>query len=120
MTRRSASRPVSIELSDAQVDQVVATSRSGGGFRDALSGLLDNGAAPAKLSSLNTPQLSRSLLAGLLILLAFPDDGSYLGNADIAQRLEMSVTTTHRYISTLHAAGLLERDSKTRKYRRAR
>lgn len=61
--------------------------------------------------------LSQSLLYGLLVLESFPDDGADLGIMELAQRLEMSASTTHRYASTLLAAGLLERDANTRRYR---
>ena len=64
-------------------------------------------------------RLSRSLLAGLLMLASFPTDGSYLANAEIARMLGMNPSTTHRYVSTLVAVGLLERDPSTRRYRLA-
>jgi DNA-binding IclR family transcriptional regulator len=51
------------------------------------------------------------------MLASFPSDGSYLGNAEIARMLEMNPSTTHRYVSTLVAVGLLERDPATRRYR---
>jgi DNA-binding MarR family transcriptional regulator len=62
-------------------------------------------------------RLSRSLLSGLLVLSSFPTDGGYLGIADIARMLSMNTSTTHRYVSTLLAVGLLERDPATRRYR---
>lgn len=72
------------------------------------------------LSSLDGSRLSRSLLSGLLVLAAFPANRSFVGNAEMAAKLGMTLTTTHRYISTLLAVGLVERDPNTRKYRRGR
>jgi DNA-binding MarR family transcriptional regulator len=68
---------------------------------------------------LDDPRLSRSLLLGLLLLSALPTDGSYVGLTVLARALEMSMSTAHRYASTLVAAGLLERDPATRQYRLA-
>ena len=64
-------------------------------------------------------RLSRSLLSGLLVLSCFPADGGYLGIAELARMLDMNTSTTHRYVTTLLAVGLLERDSATRRYRLA-
>ena len=86
-----------------------------------LSGRADlsEALAPA-LERLDDPRLSRSLLAGLVMLASFPADGSYLGNAHLARMLDMNPSTAHRYISTLVAVGLLERDPDSRRYRRPR
>jgi DNA-binding IclR family transcriptional regulator len=46
-------------------------------------------------------------------------DSPCIGNAELARRLGLSVSTTHRYVSTLVALGLAERAPKSRKYRRA-
>lgn len=64
-------------------------------------------------------RLSRSLLSGLLVLSCFPTDGGYLGIAELARMLDMNTSTTHRYVTTLLAVGLLERDPSTRRYRLA-
>jgi len=50
---------------------------------------------------------------------SLPDDGSYLGNAQLARMLDMNVSTVHRYLQTLVAVGLVERDPSTRRYRLA-
>jgi hypothetical protein len=62
-------------------------------------------------------RLSRSLLSGLLVLSCFPQDGVDLGIKDISQELKLNTSTVHRYVLTLVAAGLLERDPDTRRYR---
>ncbi len=59
---------------------------------------------------------SQSLERGLAILRAFTPDQPWLGIAEIAQTLEMSRPTTHRYASTLVALNYLEQGP-GRKYR---
>lgn len=65
-------------------------------------------------------RLSHSLVRGLLTYAAFPHDGSYLGVMDLARHLDLTPSTTYRYVSTLLVAGLLERDPNTRRYRRTK
>jgi hypothetical protein len=62
-------------------------------------------------------RLSRSLLAGLLVLSCFPPEGMDIGIKDISEQLDLNTSTVHRYVLTLVAAGLLERDPDTRRYR---
>jgi hypothetical protein len=62
-------------------------------------------------------RLSRSLLSGLLVLSCFPQEGADIGIKDISEQLELNTSTVHRYVLTLVAAGLLERDPDTRRYR---
>ncbi|MGP0100651.1 MAG: helix-turn-helix domain-containing protein [Solirubrobacteraceae bacterium] len=115
---RPASEKVSIELSSAQVDRVIRSAADGGSMSILLSGLRDVREVLAREPrQLEDSRLSRSLLAGLMMLASFPTDGSYLGNAEIARMLDMNPSTTHRYVSTLVAVGLLERDPATRRYR---
>lgn len=110
-----------VELSTAQVEQIVLAASDGGSMSVLLSGLGEGRAAlAAGRQQLDGSRLSRSLLLGLLILASFPSDGSYLSVTDVARTCATSPSTTHRYLSTLIAAGLLERDPGTRKYRLAR
>jgi DNA-binding transcriptional ArsR family regulator len=67
---------------------------------------------------LDDRRLSRSLIAGLLVLSCFSTN-SELGIAELSRRLGMRASTTHRYVATLLAAGLLERDPSSRRYRLA-
>jgi IclR helix-turn-helix domain len=109
-----------IELSPAQIDRVIRSAAEGGSMSVLMSGLMDVREVLAREpSQMEDSRLSRSLLAGLLMLASFPTDGSYLGNAEIARMLDMNPSTTHRYVSTLVAVGLLERDPATRRYRLA-
>jgi IclR family pca regulon transcriptional regulator len=59
---------------------------------------------------------SQSLERGLAILKAFTPDRPWMGIAEIAQELEMSRPTAHRYASTLVALNYLEQGPR-RKYR---
>jgi IclR family transcriptional regulator, pca regulon regulatory protein len=59
---------------------------------------------------------SQSLERGLAILGCFRGERPVRGIADIADELEMSRSTTHRYMSTLVALGYLEQGA-SRKYR---
>lgn len=115
---------VLIELSKSQVDQVVRSAGQGGTLSVLLSAVKDP-QWPLSLDSeewsypaqLDDRRLSRSLLSGLLVLSCFPADGGYLGIAELARMLDMNTSTTHRYVTTLLAVGLLERNPGTRKYR---
>src|SRR5258705_4853117 len=59
---------------------------------------------------------SQSLERGLAILRAFSPDRPWMGIAEIAEELEMSRPTAHRYASTLVALNYLEQGPR-RKYR---
>jgi IclR family pca regulon transcriptional regulator len=62
------------------------------------------------------PRYSQSLARGLAIMECYSPGRSVLGIADIADELDMSRPTTHRYLATLVALGYMEQD-KRRKYR---
>jgi len=68
------------------------------------------------LPGLREPRFSQSLERGLAILACFTPERPVLGVADIADELDMSRSTTHRYVLTLTALGYLEQGAK-RKYR---
>lgn len=122
----AAAEKILIELSKAQVDQVVRNAGQGGTMSVLLSALRDpdwtlafdsdDWAYPAQMED---RRLSRSLLSGLLVLSCFSLDGEDLGIAELARMLNMNTSTTHRYVTTLLAVGLLERDSSSRRYRLA-
>jgi IclR family transcriptional regulator, pca regulon regulatory protein len=63
-------------------------------------------------------RFSSSLRAGLAILNCFSAERTVLGIAMLADELNMSRSTTHRYASTLVALGYLEQDQ-SRRYRLA-
>jgi IclR family pca regulon transcriptional regulator len=77
--------------------------------------------SPIRGGILNLPtsqesRYSQSLERGLAILRAFSPERPWLGIAEIADTLEMSRPTTHRYASTLVALDYLEQGPR-RKYR---
>lgn len=114
---------ISIELSAKQVKQIVReATASGGSIAAVLFSVTGDTTATAPLATvpeLDQRALSRSLLAGLVVLAAFPRDGGHVGVAEVARRLGTNTSTTHRYVTTLAAVGLLERDPSTRRYRLA-
>ncbi len=69
-----------------------------------------------KIPDLSEPRYSQSLERGLAILKCFTPKNPVLGIVDIAERLGMSRSTTHRYVTTLVALGYLEQGA-SRKYR---
>lgn len=129
---------ISIALSPGQVEQVIrcagqsrngpvssllaaALDGAGGAVEqsDGSSNSLHEAAQQALGDALNDPQLSQSLLRGLLILSCYGPGRPWRAIIDLAQELGMSPSTTHRYVKTLRAVGLLEQDPLTREYRPA-
>lgn len=118
---------VVLALSRGQIAMVLRAADASGAPSTLLSGLDGGEGSPLSasvdelltLADADERRLSRSLLSGLLVLACFPRDGAQLGVAELARRLDMSPSATHRYISTLVAAELLERDPQTRRYRLA-
>jgi hypothetical protein len=111
---------VSLALTSAQVSQVLRHASGRPELTSMLAGLED----PDALRSLVTPLLeddaySRSTLRALLVLGAFPADGSERELTDVARALDLSPSTAHRYVGTWMALGLLEQDPISRRYRRA-
>jgi hypothetical protein len=63
---------------------------------------------------------SRSVLRALQVLHALPADGSERVLTDIAREVDLSPSTTHRYMQTWMAVGLVEQHPRSRRYRRSR
>lgn len=111
---------ITIELTRPQIDRVVREASEGEGVSSLLRGLAGSGTLASRYEALSdSPRLSRSLLLGLLVLATFPTGGGSLAVTDVASKLGMSPSTTHRYMTTLLAVGLLEQDPRTRRYRLA-
>ncbi|HEY3828245.1 MAG TPA: IclR family transcriptional regulator [Solirubrobacteraceae bacterium] len=66
---------------------------------------------------LRDPRFSQSLERGLAILGCYSPETPVLGIAQLADRLRMSRSTTHRYVITLVALGYLEQVTPGRQYR---
>ena len=110
---------VSIVLTSSQLAQVHRdTSSEEQGLGSLLATFENLGSASELLDAAYTANVSRSVLRALLVLAAFPLDGAYRALADVAREIGNNPSTTHRYVSTWLAIGLLEQDPKTRKYRR--
>jgi IclR helix-turn-helix domain len=109
---------VRIELDPAQVNRIIRmTSGSGpaGPWPLGMASVIPEGFA----LQLDDRKMSRSLVLGLMVYSFFPRDHSYLRVSDISRSLDLTSSTVHRYISTLLAVGLLEREPNTRRYRLA-
>jgi hypothetical protein len=113
--RREA--PVVIELSGIQVEHMARAAATAGNL--SLLHSLPGGHAglAACFQAWRGGGLSNSLLRGLLVLASFPADGSYVRITDLARQCTLSQSTTHRYVSTFLAVGIVERDPRTREYR---
>jgi DNA-binding MarR family transcriptional regulator len=110
---------VSIALTDAQVEQVLREAA----HSPQLESLLPEVSQLDALSRVALPLLgdasySRSALRALLVLNALPPDGSERELTDLARQLAISPSTTHRYMHTWMALGLVEQDPRSRRYHR--
>jgi uncharacterized protein (DUF1778 family) len=125
---------IAIALSPAQIEQVIRSAGqiNSGTVSSLLIAALDNAhSSPdgvhrrslheatqnALTNALDDPQLSRSLLRGLAILACYGPERPWRAIIDLAKELSMSPSTTHRYVKTLRAVGLLEQNPTTREYR---
>jgi hypothetical protein len=113
----TSSARVLIELSSAQIDQVARAAMS---QRPAIPLLPRITCVPVHIDPRwrEDIKLSQSLLNGLMILASLPEDGSPVGNNEVALLVDLTPSTAHRYLRTLLAVGLIDRDPYTRKYRR--
>jgi IclR family transcriptional regulator, pca regulon regulatory protein len=75
-------------------------------------------APPPRIAPAPDPRRSRSLEYGIALLESYSSETPALGIAELAERVRISRSTTHRYAMTLVALGYLEQDAK-RKYRLA-
>jgi hypothetical protein len=112
---------VSITLTAAQVGRVIRDASGDDGSLTGLFAPLGDLQAFSLLvaSSLEDRSLSHSMLRALLILAAFPADGTERSLAAVAEILDYSPSTTHRYVTTWMAVGFLEQEPRSRRYRRA-
>ena len=127
---------IAIALSSAQVEQVIRSvgQARNGTVSSLLVAALDNAHSEPKgdrkgrhslheatqlamANALGDSQLSQSLLRGLAILSCYGPERPWRAIIDLAKELQMSPSTTHRYVKTLRAVGLLEQNPTTREYR---
>lgn len=113
----TARKPVVVALTAAQVDHVVRAAGGRGELAVMLAGLYKlEGILAAQPEILASARMSRSLLMGLRILANL--GGEPASVTDLAEQLALSPSTAHRYLITLVAAGLVEQDTRSRRYRR--
>jgi DNA-binding MarR family transcriptional regulator len=115
---------ISVELSEQQVRQVLwhAINRHGAlpdSRADELSdAALRAAACQALIRASSDGPVSHTLVRGLLVLSAFKPGGPARGVSEVAEELDMKISTVHRLLRTLEALSLLQRDDTARKYRR--
>ena len=110
---------VTLVLTDAQVFEVRDRASVGGGASGLLPGveeLRSLGTRARRL--LGDERCSTTLLRALLVLAAFPRDGGERRLAEVAEEVGWSPGTTHRYVYTWVAVGVLVQDPRSRRYRR--
>jgi hypothetical protein len=116
--RETERHGVVVELTQSQVDQVVHAAQGAGAISVLLAGLGDvRQSLDAAFRVVEDRRMSRSLLCGLLVLTTLPTNGEYVSVSELARLTGMHTSTTHRYISTLVAAGFVERHVNSRRYR---
>jgi IclR helix-turn-helix domain len=109
---------VTITLHPAQVEQVLRVASGSNGMTELLSGIREPEALQGVLMGLvDDERVSRSTCRALLVLLAF-SSGEHREVTEVSNELDLSASTTHRYIRTWVALGLLDQDPATRRYRR--
>jgi len=122
---RASDDQVCLELTEAQVENVIRATADARGpsLSLLLSGLISEQAITEGsledryCTELESGRLSHSLFRGLLILALFISGEEGRGVVEVARQLGLSPSTTHRYMTTLVAFGLLVQDPATRKYR---
>jgi IclR family transcriptional regulator, pca regulon regulatory protein len=89
--------------------------------RNSLPPVRENEASESiqPLPVLREPRFSQSLERGLAIMGCFSPEAPVLGISQLADRLGMTRSTTHRYVITLVELGYLERVKPNRQYRLA-
>jgi hypothetical protein len=107
-----------IELNRAQINDVLRQESGVGAAFLAIPHLQNSHAWITRLLERNDPKrLSDSLLTGLLVLASLPSDRSWVKVTDFARDCGLNSSTTHRYLATLHAVGIIEQDPQSRQYR---
>ena len=110
---------ITIELSRAQVNQVVRAAADDEELLGLLGQRLKDRDVKVTRATMDDARFSRSLLRALMVLASYPADGTARSVSDVAKRLGMGISTTHRYTSTFAEVGVLERDPVSRQYRLA-
>jgi hypothetical protein len=115
-----AESELTITLTDSQVAQIVGRAAGVVGLNQMLAPVGGEATIQRLLDAAeDIDSYSRSTLRALMVLAAFPDDGTSREITDVARQLGLSPSTTHRYVGTWVAIGVLVQQPRTRTYRRA-
>jgi predicted transcriptional regulator len=113
--------PISLAQAERVVQQIVGSTAPGVSLVRVLLALAGNDRV-VMADLLTDPDvdhnMNQHLLTGLVLLTTFHSDKEHR-ITDLAAELGISVSTTHRYLKTWVAVGVLEQDKATRKYRLA-
>jgi hypothetical protein len=111
--------PVSLTLTDAQIARVVHELSA---TRSPVTAVGDAQDARSLCQLLvrfsEDPKYSRSTLRALAVLSAFSENGRERSLQEVAEEVELSPSTTLRYINTWVIVGALSQNPASRKYRR--
>lgn len=110
---------MTIELSPGQINQIIGKAAEDDGLLGLLGSRLKGRGVRVPSTSMDDVRFSRSLLRALMVLAAYPEDGSARSVSEVAKQLGMGVSTAHRYTATFAEVGVLERDPASRRYRLA-
>ena len=113
-------RRASISLTEAQLAEVArAVSHPERGVVSLITAFSDLRHTSRLLDAkADGEHVSRSVLRSMLVLAAFPIDGTYREIVKVAREVGFSPSTTHRYVNTWLLLGMLEQDPGSRRYRR--
>jgi hypothetical protein len=120
--RGDGGRVVWLALTDGQVREVLRSSTGVVGPEAMLSGLAEF----EQLKRIVTPLLrqettySGPTLRALLVLAAFPADGSARSVTDVARDVGLAPSSAHRILRALTAVGLVTQNPHSRAYARPR
>ncbi len=109
---------IAVTLSGVQVREVVQRATALAALGEALMNVEARALSSVLVPLLDDRSCSRSLLRGLIVLAGFPLDGAERELTSVASEVGLSPATTHRYLYTWTAAGVLSRDANSRRYRR--
>jgi hypothetical protein len=115
----STGRRVAVTLTDAQVAQVVLEAAGDIELAGSMSGLSSlEELRQVVLPFIDDETYSHAIFRGVMVLAAFPADGSERELTDVARTVGLSPSTTYRYARSWIALGLLEQNTRSRRYRR--
>lgn len=112
-------RAITITLTPGQVSHVIRETSSALGWTTTLSSVSDLGKSNSVLLELlKDKRCSPTLLRALIVLAAFPTDGSERALTDVARQVGISPGTAHRHATTWVGIGVLAQNPHSRRYRR--